>query len=340
MAPPDFNLALPSAVGFENVKVRQPLFIRNIRNRFAVRRPARMEVIMIPERQLVWLAAFDRQRIKVIELIRAARCRCIDEPLAIGGNVRPRLVEGLLLQDLPSASHRVPLDANSPQVTRTECNIPVRNHQQFASVTQPCRLSVNIPLAEVLSWPAEAILASERHLLAGPVAAVNCTNKEMKVTRSFRRYVREAVAIRRENRIGIDFIVLRQGVRFACLHVHGFELNRFPLIIGRVNDPFSVRRPGGRRMKPTTVRQFPGLSVSRVDFPDGAMHRDCNPLPVGGPCRPPRCCGRRMGKIVARQVIAAKFHRWILGSLAKGIGRHQQPSESVLHQSQAACLKN
>ena len=40
-----------------------------------------------------------------------------------------------------------------------------------------------------------------------------------------------------------------------------------------------------------------------------------------------------MGKIVARQVVAAKFDRRIFGSLAKGIGRYQQPSQRVLHQA-------
>src|SRR5262245_60226033 len=58
--------------GFNHPELGQPALVRYIGDSFPVRRPARMELVVIAEAQLIWFASSDRNEIQVIELIGSA----------------------------------------------------------------------------------------------------------------------------------------------------------------------------------------------------------------------------------------------------------------------------
>src|SRR5215468_92722 len=59
---------LLSAPGLEQLQLRQAEFIRNVRDPLPIRRPARQEAVVFPERQLVRLATRCRQNEQVVVL--------------------------------------------------------------------------------------------------------------------------------------------------------------------------------------------------------------------------------------------------------------------------------
>ncbi len=85
-----------AAVCLEQCQLRQPPAIREISDPFAVRRPARMKMIPPVERQLVWRAPRQRNHVQVMELVRCASGRRINDPLAVDRNLRPRAIKRLL----------------------------------------------------------------------------------------------------------------------------------------------------------------------------------------------------------------------------------------------------
>ena len=71
----DADEAIFAAVHFEQCQLRQTLTVVDVRNPFAVRRPARMECVVLKERQLIRLATGDRLNIQIRELICRSPCR-------------------------------------------------------------------------------------------------------------------------------------------------------------------------------------------------------------------------------------------------------------------------
>ena len=83
VAPGDLDDALLPAVRLEERELRQPPRVVNVGDPLAVRRPARMEGVVLEERQLVGRAAVGRLDVEVRELVGGPGGGGIDEPLAV-----------------------------------------------------------------------------------------------------------------------------------------------------------------------------------------------------------------------------------------------------------------
>ena len=66
----DANDSIFTAVDFKQRQLRQAFAVVDIRNPLAVRRPARMESIVLKKRQLVRLPSGDRLHVEIRKLIR------------------------------------------------------------------------------------------------------------------------------------------------------------------------------------------------------------------------------------------------------------------------------
>src|SRR6266496_4912967 len=94
----DGNLLFAPAVGFHNPELRQASLVRDVSDPLPIGRPARMEVVVVPEGHLVRLSTGHRQNVKMVELVGCAARRGVEETLAVKGGRGPRSVEALLAQ--------------------------------------------------------------------------------------------------------------------------------------------------------------------------------------------------------------------------------------------------
>src|SRR5258705_7457668 len=84
-----------------------------------------------------------------------------------------RVRYSLLLEDGLGFQNPVRLNRHPHHIARTEGDIPVGDEQQLFSVRHPVRLRMHIPRAEVIPVFAEAVVARERDLFAGPSAVTD-----------------------------------------------------------------------------------------------------------------------------------------------------------------------
>ena len=118
-----------------------------------------MEVVVIAEGELIWLATGHREHVKMIVLVRGAGGRGVDHPLALRRNVRPCPIEALFVQDDAAPHHGVRLKRNAPQIPRAQRHIAIRYQQQLAPILEPGGLDVDIPVAEVRARSPEVVIA-------------------------------------------------------------------------------------------------------------------------------------------------------------------------------------
>ena len=201
--------------------------------------------------------------VEVVELVRRAAGRRVDEPPAVARDIGPRAVERLFPQhrgglvDAPGARR------HAQHVAGPERDVPVRDQEQLVPVGQPGRRQVHVPRAEVQAVAAEVVVARDRDRLAAPAAIGDRPDVDVEVAARGGRHVGDAGPVGREDGVGVDLVVVGQRMRIPRGHVEDLELHRLPVVVRRVDDPAPVRRPVGGRVVGLSRRSAPPRRRSR-----------------------------------------------------------------------------
>jgi hypothetical protein len=165
--------------------------------------------------------------------------------------------------------------------------------------------------------PRVAVLVVVRHRDFGsrPLAVFDRPDIDVEETVRLRRDVRDASAIWRKYRIGVNEFVVGQRPRFTSRDIDARKLNRRAAIVSRVDDPVAVWRPVGHRVVFRVIRHLVSDTGRGIDFPDRATHRNSYRFPIGRPGGRPRRRARRGRKIVVVHVRGAGFRTRVYATL-------------------------
>ena len=279
-----------------------------------------MEGVVLEEGELVGFAPHRRLNIEVVELVGGPRRRGINEPCAVERHVGPRPVEGLLGEHGLAPRHAVGFGRDTNHVPGAQGHIPVRDQQQLVPVRQPRRVDVHVLVAEIEARAAEVVVRRDRNLLSTPLAVADEANVEVEVAARCGGDVGDPASVGGEHGIHVDEFVVCQGSGLTGLDVEDLQLNRIPTVVGRVDDPATIRRPGWRGVVLGATGELCGNARRRVDRPYGAAHADRDRRPVGGPCRCPRRRAGRRRQVEIVHVVAAVASPRIIAESPRGWG--------------------
>src|SRR5207247_3441821 len=96
-SPLDVDLLVFATERAQNPQLRKAVPVRDVGDPFAIRRPARVEVIPVAKRHLIRLATVDWQHVEIVELRSAMRA--IEHPLTVRRPRRLRAVKPRPRQD-------------------------------------------------------------------------------------------------------------------------------------------------------------------------------------------------------------------------------------------------
>ena len=280
VAPGDLHDAPLAAVGLEQRELRESPGVVHVGDPLAVRRPAGVEGVVLEEGQLVGRTAVGRLDVEVRELIRRTGGRGINEPLPIDGDIRTGPIEGLFREHRHALFEAVCRHWSPDDVPRAERHLVIGDHQQFPGVGHPGRCDVHVPGAEVEPLLAVALVPGERHLCGAECAVRELTDVDVEVARWLRGHVGEPRPVRRERRIGVKELIVRERTDFPGGQVRDREADGLAVSVHREDDVSPVGRPGGERVVSGAGRQFVGNPRFRIHAPDGAGHRHRDRLPV------------------------------------------------------------
>ena len=299
------NLPERAPVRLEQLELRQAALVGDERDPLAVRRPARMKGIVLEEGQLVRLAARGRLHVHVVELVRRASGRGVDEALAVERDVRPRAIQRLFRQHGRRLVDPVRGRGHAQHVAGAKRRVPVRDQEQLGAAGQPGRRDVHVHPAEVQTIAPEIAVARHRDLVARELAVRDRPDEHVEVSVRLRGHVGEARPVRREDRVHVDLRVGRERAAFAGRDVHDLQLDRGSAIVGDVGNPAPVGRPVGHRVIFAVVGELARAARGAVDDPDRTAHRDRQRRAVRRPRGSPgRRAGRRREVVVVHVVPA------------------------------------
>ena len=145
---------------------------------------------------------------------------------------------------------------------------------------RPLGCYVHVPLAEVETIAHVAVVLGHRDFFRSPSTVSDLANVDVEVAVWLRGNVSEPVAVRRENRVRIDVLVIRQRVALPGLDVQNLQLNGLAAVIRGIGEPFSTRRPVRRRVVLLVIGELLRNTRARVYAPDGAGHGNRDPFSV------------------------------------------------------------
>ena len=153
-----------------------------------------MKGVVLEEGHLVRLAAGGGLHVQILKLVRGARCRGVDEALAVVRNVRLGAVQRLLRKDDGALFDAAGPRRNPVDVAAAESHVPVRHDQEFVAAREPRGRDVHVPGAEVESVAPEGIVRRDRDLGAGPAAVRKGADIDVEVPAWRGGYERDPVA--------------------------------------------------------------------------------------------------------------------------------------------------
>ena len=211
--PADLDFRVLPAEGFEQPQARDAIAVRHVDDPLPVRRPARLEVVPVAERQLVGLAALDGQHVKVVEL--AAAMRAVDDARTVRRPLRPSAIERFLAQDLGRLRHCGRGDRRSPDCTGTQRDAAIRDEDHLVPVRREGRLDVQILRPEVEPVVGIGVILGQPRGLPGPAVI---QGHRVQVVPAIRGGpdVQDLRAVRGPNGIQVDMLPSGQGRALAC----------------------------------------------------------------------------------------------------------------------------
>jgi hypothetical protein len=290
------------------------------------------------ERELVGLAAIGRLHVEVAELVGSAPRRRVDEPLAVGRDVRPGPIQRVLGEHRGRGVYAVARRWNAQHVAGPERHATVGDDQEFPAVGQPGGRYVHVHRAEIQTVTAEIVVVRDGDFLAHEPTVLDGADMDIEVTGGPRRDVGEPGPIRREGRVHVDLVVVGQRADLTRRHFDDLELDRAASIVRDIRDPTPVGRPGRHRVVLAGVCEFARTPRRRIDDPDRPAHRNRDHGAVGGPRRRPRRRTRRRCQVVVVHVEAlfgGRIGRRTEGRMGqdtqpeRGGGRHDTCDESI-----------
>ena len=324
----DLDRAQCAAVGLEEGEPRQAALVGDERDPLVVGRPARMEGVVLEERQLVGLAPRRGLHVQVVELVGRPPRRRVDEAPPVAGDVGPGPVQRLLAQHRHRVDDAAGGGGHAQDVARAEGDVAVRHQQQLVALGalgsrgEPRRGQVHVPRAEVQPVGGVGVIGGDRHLVAGPPAVLDRPHRDVEVAVGAGRHVGDAVAVGRERRVRVDVAVVGQGPGLAGGHLQQLELHPVAVVVGGVDDPPAVGRPVGRRVVGVgAVGQLLGHPGVGVHPPDRPAHRHRDRLAVRRPARRPRGRARGGREVEVVHVVPAVARRGVAPRLGVRVDR-------------------
>ena len=235
--PADLDFRVLSAEGLEQPQARHAIAVRHVDDPLPVRRPARLEVVPVAERQLVGLAALDGQHVKVVEL--AAAMRAVDDARTVGRPLRPGAIERFLAQDLGRLRHCGRGDRRSPDCTGTQRDAAVRDEDHLVPVRREGRLDMQVLRPEVEPVVGEGVILSQPRGLPGS-AVIQGHRVQVVPAIWGGRDVQDPRAVRGPNGIQVDMLPSGQGRALACDDIQQGQIDASVAVVGGVDDPASV----------------------------------------------------------------------------------------------------
>src|SRR5205823_5541554 len=250
-------------------------------------------------------ASRDRKHEEIVIL--SALVGAVDDARSVGRPVGTCTIERFFPPDHRGFCHPQGFSRHSPESAGTQGDAVVRKENNLLAVRRPRGLDVQVLPAEV--EPILAIVVGRRQ--SGQLARLAIRNRhheDVEPSVVTGGDVGDSLSVRRPDRVHVDISATRERAGCTGRKIKNPQTDISRIVFGCVDDPSTIRRPGGRGIVGGSGRQLARSCCAQSYLPNRPLHGESDFFSIWRPGRIPGS-GRGRRQIVIVHVIASRLGR-------------------------------